>query len=367
MSAVAQRSVALDVFRGIAIAGMILVNTPGSWSHVYSPLLHASWHGCTPTDLVFPFFLFATGAGMFFSFGRQQFRPSATLLLSVARRSALLVLIGILLNAYPFTESLSQWRLPGVLQRIGLAYAGAALLVLYCPGRLRLLACAALLLLYWWMLWAFGGSAPYSLEGNVVRQVDLAVLGSAHLWQGMGLAFDPEGILSTLPAIVSVIAGFEGARLSRMGSRLRAVALLTCAGVVAVGLGMLWHQWLPINKALWTGSYVLYTTGICWLSLAALALVLDVIGLRIVGRPFEIYGTNPLFIYILSIIEARTLWLIQVSDGAGGKTSLYQWLYQQLLVVASPLNASLIFALAHVVLFWLLSWALYRRGIVIKL
>ena len=359
----ARRSLALDVFRGIAIAGMILVNTPGSWAHVYPPLLHAQWHGCQPTDLVFPFFLFATGAAMHFSLGRNGHRPSAAVLVGLARRVGLLVLIGILLNAYPFIEPLSQLRLPGVLQRIGLAYGFAALLVLCLPARWRLAACLVWLGGYWAILLVFGGSDPYGLAQNVLRRVDLAVLGEVHLWDGFGIAFDPEGLLSTMPAIVSVIAGFEAARLvSVSGGRWRSVLYLAVIGAAGVALALLWQSWLPINKALWTPSYVFYTSGIAWLTLAGLILVLEIAGLRRLGRPLEIYGTNPLFIYIVSILLARTLWFIPV-----GEESLYTWLYQQLLPLLSPVNASLAFALAHVLLFWGLSRVLYRRGIIIKL
>ncbi len=363
-----QRSLALDVFRGLAIAGMILVNTPGSWQHIYAPLRHADWHGCTPTDLVFPFFLFATGAAMFFSFARCGYRPQPDVLRGIARRSALLVFIGVLLNAYPFLEPLSQWRIPGVLQRIGLAYALGALLILYCPGWLRYLVCVVLLLGYWGLLFSLGGNDPYTLEHNLVRQVDLLLLGADHLWGGFGVPFDPEGLLSTLPAVVSVVAGFEAARLiGTTSAQGKAVRKLLLIGAAAVAGGVVWGQWFPINKALWTSSYVLFTSGIGWITLGLLMLVLDVAGQRRLGWPLQIYGTNPLFIYILSIVVARTMWVVQLSDGNGGQVSVYSWLYQQLLPLASPLNASLIFALLHVVLFWFLSLALYRRNIIIKL
>lgn len=361
-----QRSVALDAFRGLAIAGMILVNTPGSWAHIYPPLRHAQWHGCTPTDLVFPFFLFATGAAMFFSFARAEYRPTPEVLKGITRRSLLLIFIGVLLNAYPFMEPLSQWRIPGVLQRIGVAYALAALLILYCPGLWRYLICLFLLLFYWWLLVSFGGESPFALETNLVRTVDIALLGEAHLWSGFGIPFDPEGLLSTLPSVVSVVAGFEAARvIAGAPGPTSAVIRLSAVGVVAVVLGLAWASAFPVNKALWSSSYVLFTSGIGWITLAMLMLVLDVAGLKSLGRPLQIYGTNPLFIYIFSIVAARTLWVIPV--GEGGDLSLYTWLYQQLLPWASPMNASLIFALIHVLLFWLLSLLLYRRNIVIKL
>ena len=296
MSAASQRSVALDVFRGMAIAGMILVNTPGSWAYIYAPLQHANWHGCTPTDLVFPFFLFATGAAMFFSFAKNEYRPNPGVLRSIARRSALLFVIGVLLNAYPFLSPLPEWRIPGVLQRIGLAYAGGALLILYFPGARRFLVSIFLLLGYWLLLWSFGGDNPYALESNLVRRVDMAVLGESHLWGGMGIPFDPEGLLSTLPAIVSVVAGFEAAKLSRQAPTLtQGMTRLTLAGVGAVAAALLWSTWLPINKALWTSSYVLYTSGICLLTLALLMLLVDRMQLRGLAKPFQIYGTNPLF------------------------------------------------------------------------
>lgn len=363
-----ERSLALDVFRGLAIAGMILVNTPGSWAHIYAPLRHADWHGCTPTDLVFPFFLFATGAAMFFSFARSDYRPTPDILRGIARRSALLVLIGIALNAYPFLAPLGEWRIPGVLQRIGLAYALGALLVLYCPGWWRGVVALVIMLGYWWLLVAFGGADPFGLESNLVRRIDIALLGESHLWGGTGIPFDPEGLLSTLPAVVSVLAGFEAARVSRRAPSLSAaMQRLLLGGAVMVVLGWLWGLWFPINKALWTSSYVLYTSGIGWLTLAALMLLVDHFGWRKLARPLQIYGTNPLFIYILSIVAARTLWVITLADGEGGEVSLYTWLYQQLLPLAEPLNASLVFALAHVLLFYLLSLALYRRNIIIKL
>ena len=363
-----QRSLALDVFRGIAIAGMILVNTPGSWAHIYAPLRHAQWHGCTPTDLVFPFFLFASGAAMFFSFARCEYRATPAVLRSVARRVTLLVLIGVALNAYPFLAPLSEWRIPGVLQRIGLAYGLGALLILYCGAVTRYVLAAGLLLLYWWLLVQFGGADPFALETNLVRRVDLAVLGASHLWQGTGIAFDPEGLLSTLPAVVSVLAGFEAARLARRAPSLNAAMLrLGVVGLAMVIAGLAWQIWLPINKALWTPSYVLYTSGIGFLTLAALMLLVDRWQWRRWAQPFKVYGTNPLFVYVLSIVWARTLYVVEVSDGAGATTSLYDWLYRLLLPLVSPVNASLLFALLHVLAFYGVSLWLYRRHIIIKL
>jgi predicted acyltransferase len=359
----AQRSMALDVFRGIAIAGMLLVNNPGSWSHVYPPLLHARWHGCTPTDLVFPFFMVAVGAAMYFSFSLKDARPTRPVLLSVFRRSALLVFIGVALNVFPFTDPISEWRLPGVLQRIGLAYAVAALLVLYLPHKARLGVSLVLLLGYWGLLAALGGPEPYAVESNLVRRIDLALLGESHLYTGFGLPFDPEGLLSTLPAVVSIMAGFEAARIMRrVAAPARAATWLGLGGVVMIVAGLVWNPVFPINKPLWTSSYVLYTSGIAWVTLAVLTLLLDALGWRSLGKPLQIYGSNPLFIYVLAGLTARLLWMIPVDDA-----TLKTWLWQQLQPALSPINASLLFAVLFVGVFWILSWALYRKNIFIRL
>lgn len=354
------RYAALDAFRGIAIAGMILVNSPGSWDHVYAPLRHAEWHGCTPTDLVFPFFLFVSGASMAFAMPARVVR--------IARRVVVLIALGLFLNWFGIWSHWSELRLPGVLQRIALAYGVAALFVMSCTQGQRRFLTVSLLLTYWALLVLAGGDDPFALDSNIVRKVDLAVLGAAHMWNIDGVAFDPEGLLSTVPAVTSVIIGYETMQwLKRHGDRHAYIRLLG-VGVLLSAAGLLWNLMLPINKSLWTPSYVVFTSGICLMLLAALIWIVDERGLRRLAKPFEIYGTNPLFVYALSWVFARSIALLVFVPGTdGGQISLHEWLYAQSSRVASPIDASLLFALLQVLLFLGVSWLLYRKRIYIRL
>lgn len=354
-----QRFLSLDVMRGLTLALMILVNTPGSWNAVYAPLLHADWHGATPTDYVFPFFLFIVGSALFFS-SRSSVQPSIRLV-KIVRRSALIFLIGVLLNAYPFTGALSELRVFGVLQRIALAYLIAAPVALFFRGWTRGAVMAALLLGYWAILQL--GSDPYGVSGSVVRSVDLWLLGPDHLWQGKGIAFDPEGLLSTLPAVVNVLLGFEVTRiLCTLEPRSKAVRYLSALGVGLVVLGLLWHPFFPINKYLWTSSFVLLTSGVAILVLLLLVALEPLPVTRPLYRACQILGQNPLFIYVLSIVWAKTLYLIPVAG-----TSAYHWGFLQLNRVLSDKNASLVFALVSVAVMWAVAWYLHRKRIVISI
>ncbi|WP_337842899.1 heparan-alpha-glucosaminide N-acetyltransferase domain-containing protein [Rheinheimera sp.] len=359
----ASRFYALDALRGLAIALMILVNTPGSWAYVYSPLLHAAWDGFTFADLVFPTFLFVVGASMYFSLSKLQ--PGAAAVWRISERALKLIALGILLNYLPFTEPLAELRLPGVLQRIGLAYWAGALLVLYLPKR-ALWPSAALLVFGYWALLLLGSAEPYSLEHNLVRQLDLAVFGAAHLYQGFGMAFDPEGLLSTLPCVTAVILGYATVLWLKKQSQQQAVRGLTLAGVALIVLALCWHWLWPINKALWSGSYLALSTGLILCLLAALVWLVDIKGQQQLASPLTVYGTNPLFIYVLSWVWAVVFGLITV-QGADGTISAYQWTFLQLASLMPEKLASLLFALAHVVGFWALSLWLYKRNIIIKL
>jgi predicted acyltransferase len=204
-----QRYLALDVFRGMTIATMILVNNPGSWSHIYAPLRHSEWHGCTPTDLVFPFFLFIVGVSMFFSFAKYGSTLNSKSLFKVVKRTALIFVIGLFLNSFPqWQADYSKLRIMGVLQRIALAYGIGSVIVLSLNKRWLPYIALLILFVYWGILYFFGGSDPYSLTGNIAPEFDSLVLGKAHLYSGFGLPFDPEGLLSTIPAIATVIIGF---------------------------------------------------------------------------------------------------------------------------------------------------------------
>lgn len=359
-----QRFQALDVMRGLTLALMILVNTPGSWSFVYGPLLHADWHGITPTDFVFPFFMFIVGSSMYFAMrGLTQLTPAAQAR-KILRRVVLLFVIGVLLSAYPFTAALEEWRIMGVLQRIAIAYGIAAYIILYFGFRARIAISIVLLVGYWGLLNL--ATDPYSLEHNLVRQFDLAVLGANHLWQGKGMAFDPEGILSTLPSIVNVLIGFEATRvLLASADKSQALRQLLMSALGLIGVALVWSQLFPINKSLWTSPFVLLTSGVAIGVLVLLVKLEQSVAapwIKPAYRGFEIIGKNPLFIYVLSGLLATTLYLIPV-----GQQSAYTALYAAFSSFSDPYLASLLFALLMVALLWGVAWVLHKRNIIISL
>jgi predicted acyltransferase len=357
-----QRYLALDALRGLTIALMILVNTPGSWNFVYAPLLHASWHGITPTDLVFPFFLFIVGSAMYFAFKKQDFTLDADSAIKVFKRSIIMFLIGLALNAYPFTSSIESLRIMGVLQRIGIAYFFAAFIVLSFKRQQVLLISLLILVAYPFIL-SLAGEGAYSLEMNLVRDIDLAILTTGHMYGGMGIAFDPEGLLSTLPSVVSVLFGFEITRfISQLESKNHSFTKLIQLGVIAIALGLLLDLFIPINKALWTSSFVIYTTGFACLILALFVYLIDLNKIEKPMTPLFIYGTNPLFIYVLSWVWVASYGLFQVGD-----IGLHQWIFTSLSKVLPEKLASFVFAFSHVALFgWFSKW-LYDRKIFIKI
>ena len=363
-----KRFLALDAFRGFAIAGMILVNTPGSWAYVYRPLMHADWHGSTLADLVFPFFLFATGAAMSFSFAKYEQTSTGLLRLTIVRRVAILFVLGLFLNWFGFWSDFAGLRILGVLQRIAFAYGLAAFLILGSNFSQRMVTCALLLLGYWWLLVLFGGADPYALEDNIVRKIDIAVLGAEHLWQGKGLAFDPEGLLSTLPAVVNVVIGYEAANLLRESTRSSAIKKIVVGGVSMLVIALLWSTLVPINKSLWTPSYVLYSSGMSLLLIVGLTWIASRPEFMWLLRPAQIFGFNPIVIYALSWLMVRsTAVLITFPDATGARISAYEWFFTKLHGPLSGANASLLFALIHVLLFWVVAWYLYRRGIVVRI
>lgn len=356
------RYLALDAFRGITIALMILVNTPGSWSHVYTPLLHADWHGCTPTDLVFPFFLFIIGSAMYFSFKKTDFATTPMQFTRIIKRGFIIFFIGFMLNVIPFDTPLEELRIMGVLQRIGFAYVIAASLVLSLNRRGVFIFSAIILIAYWALLLSMGENG-LTIDGNIIRQFDLAILGSNHMYTMRGVSFEPEGLLSTIPAMVNMLLGFELTRyLTSIKNKESSVLKLALIGGVAIGFGALWGLVLPINKSLWTSSYVIYTTGFACLLLAAFIWLIDIKGQKKLVSPLLVYGSNPLFIFVLSFFFVTAYLNIPI-----GESSLYAWLYQQFLLFANPTLASFLFAFSHVVVFWFISLKLYQRGIFIKI
>ena len=369
MAKSSDRLVSLDIFRGLTVAFMILVNSPGSWDYVYSPLQHAKWHGCTPTDLVFPFFLFIVGISSFYSMKKYGNELNGSSIFRILRRMVTIFAIGLFLNIFPFFgRDYSTLRIMGVLQRIALAYGIGAIICLAVPRSYLWIVTAVLLLLYWGVLAYFGGADPYSLESNFAIKADVAILGKNHLYKGFGIPFDPEGILSTLPSVCTVIIGyFIGEMLSKNSAGGKTVLKLILFGAASVGLGYLWNMFFPINKPLWTSSYVLYTAGIAMLVLSLIYLVADVFKLQKWGTPFMVFGTNALFAFALSSIWTKTMMYTKIPSGTD-KISLYSWIYEKICVpVAGNLNGSLMFAVIQVLLIWGVALVLYRKKILIRL
>ncbi len=357
------RFLALDAFRGFTIIAMILVNTPGSWSYVYPPLQHADWHGCTPTDLVFPFFLFIVGVSMWYSFKKQGHQLTKNLSWKIIKRSFLIFAIGLFINAFPFVNlELSSLRIMGVLQRIALAFCLASFLCLLLNTKQLILVAAGVLLSYWGLLWGFVEETPYGLSENLVRQIDLKIFGATHLWQGKGIPFDPEGLLSTLPATANVILGYLTAQLIlAREDRIVYSRLLRIVGLACIVVGFLWGMVFPINKSLWTSSYVLYTTGFALIFLYLFILLFKWKAFRERSDFLLVFGMNSLFAYTLSMLWVKLLYAIP-----WGETHAYDALYKLLVPFAGNMNGSLLFAVLHILFFGAILTVLYRRRIFIK-
>jgi predicted acyltransferase len=371
----------LDVFRGATVALMILVNNPGSWSYVYPPLAHATWHGCTPTDLVFPFFLFAVGNAM--AFVMPRFTTSETFWKKVTKRFILIFLIGLLLNWFPFVKwedgalvmkPLSNLRILGVLPRIALAYFFASMIIYLFKSKGAFVIGGILLLFYWWMCSAFGDpEAPYSLEGYFGTAIDKAILGEAHMYKGEGIPFDPEGIMSTIPSIVQVIFGYlAGEYIITKGKNTDMLANLFVTAALLVFTAFAWDTVFPINKKIWTSSYVLYTTGLALMVLGVLIHWIELKGVRAWWtRFFDVFGKNPLFIYVLAGVWIKLYFLMRIPNGMkDGKEIFingYGWLFEHVFQpMLGNLNGSLAFAIAHVLIFWLIGTILDRKKIYIR-
>lgn len=363
---VGKRLLSLDAFRGLTIAGMILVNNPGSWAHVYAPLRHAEWHGWTPTDLIFPYFLFIVGVAVPFSFRRRLAEGARRrdLFRHVVRRAVILVGLGLAMRAVPdFDVATMRW--PGVLQRIGVVYLAAAGLYLWVGARGRAVWAAGLLLGYWAVMTLVPvpgyGAGDLSPDGNLAAYLDRLLMGG-HLYRD---TWDPEGLLSTVPAVATTLLGiFTGEWLVRGKPAAPAKARgMLAAGVALAAAGLAWGLVFPINKNLWTSSYVVFTAGTALVVLGAMYALVDVRGRR--GwwlTPFLVYGTNAIAVYVASGMMTKALIRIDA-----GSTSLYGWLYRNVFASwAGPLNGSLAFAVAYVLLWLALATPLYRKRIFIK-
>lgn len=364
--ATATRLVSLDVFRGLTMAAMVIVNNPGDWGNVYAPLLHAEWDGWTPTDLIFPFFLFVVGVSITLS--RKSASTGAIL-----RRGAIIFALGLFMAGYPLFD-LDRWRIPGVLQRIAICYVAAALLYRATTGDRRrqgtIVFSAGLLLsvAYWLVMMhvpppgSFAGDL--SPEGNLGAVIDRAIMGG-HLWRPR---WDPEGLLSTVPAIATTLFGaVAGLCLGADLTPEKKVRALAIAGVGGIVAGQVWNLVFPINKALWTSSYVAFTAGAAALLLALLYWAIDVKGWRGWTKPLVILGTNAITLFVVSGLLVETLGLIRVTGDDGASISVSHYAYLHYFVpLASPKNASLLYAVANLVLlFGLLAW-MYRRRLFLR-
>jgi predicted acyltransferase len=366
-----KRLIALDVFRGLTIALMVVVNNPGAWNFVYSPLLHSKWHGCTPTDLVFPFFMFIMGTAMWYSFKKFNSSLSKQLTLKIIRRSLIIFFIGIALNMYAkMSVDISHLRIMGVMNRIGLAYGIAAFIILGMRYNYVKIMTAVILLAYWAILVIFGGDSPFSLEGNFAGTFDAFVLGKNHLPGFSGNAlFDQTGLLSTLPSLGNVLIGyFAGKLIDKTENKLLAVKKIIIYGIVGVFLAQAWNFVFPINKPLWTSSFVIYTSSLALIFLGVFLWVIDIRGYKKWTHPLMVFGMNPLFIYVFSMVLAISLRYIPTQLPSGESAGLNSWFYTQVCVpLAGNLNGSLLYALSLCLVCWFVGWILYKKSIFIKI
>ena len=390
-----ERLVSLDVFRGMTVAAMLLVNNPGTWSAIYPPLQHAAWHGWTPTDLIFPFFLFIVGITTELSLRARRARGAdeRTILRQILRRAALIFLFGFLLSGFPFftwsstltdvtfldrgVDRIEHWRVLGVLQRIGLAYLFGALLT-WRTSLKQQFGILALLLFGYWALMTLVPVPDTGIPGRFVLDqpdqllsawLDRTILGTNHLWVG-GKTWDPEGLLSTVPAVGTVMLGtFAGRWIARQERPLPdRLTGLFAVGALTMMLGLVWHWVFPINKSIWTSSYVLFTAGMSAVSLATCMWVIDVMQVRRWTFPFVVYGVNPMLAFLGSGLMARIIASIWTWDsGTGSRISAQGFVFNTLYASwLPPREASFAYALSFVAFWFLILWGAWKRGFVLK-
>ena len=370
------RLVSLDAFRGLTMAGMVIVNNPGDWGHVYPPLLHAQWNGCTPTDLIFPFFLFIVGVSITLSRGTMG-DPW-----QILKRALVIFGLGMVLALYPRWD-FSVVRIPGVLQRIAVCYLAAAFLFRWTApqrgnddarrwahGRTLMLWAAGLTLGYWGVMMLVpppgGVAGDLTPDGNLGAYIDRKIFG-AHLWV-QSKTWDPEGLLSTVPALATtLLGGVAGLWLGSRAPGTRKALWMVVAGVLAMGLGLVWSLAFPLNKALWTSSYVWFTGGAAAVFLALCFALIDVKGWKAWSRPFVILGLNAIALFVLSGLGTKFLGFHKVPGPDGSPISLLRYIYSTWFApLAEPINASLLFALANLAVLFVVLWLMDRKGIYLK-
>jgi predicted acyltransferase len=370
-----QRLRSLDAFRGATIAGMILVNNPGTWNAIYPQLRHAAWHGWTFTDWIFPFFLWIVGVAMTMSFAKrmEQGADKMKLFTHVLRRSAIIFLLGMFLAGFPFglmlnhTFSFGAIRIPGVLQRIAVCYLIGSAIVLTTGVRGQILWALGLMTVYWLAIMLVPvpgyGAGVLDPTGNLCWYIDSTVL-AGHTWRGAPVpGFDPEGIFSTLPAIATTLLGvLTGHWLRTNRSKEEKTAWMFVAGNALLLIGAVADIWLPINKNLWTSSYTMFMGGWALVCFAICYWLIDVKGYARWAIPFEIYGLNAIAVFVLSGIVGRLLYLIKVPQADGAALALQAYIYQTVYVpLASPMNASLLYAITFIGIMFLVVWFMWKR------
>lgn len=378
-----ERFYSLDVFRGATVCLMILVNNPGTWAHIYDPLEHAPWHGLTPTDLVFPFFLFAVGNALAFVMPRLQSGGDAVFWKKILTRSIIIFLVGLFLTWWPFFKwegshlVFKHWvdpknpengiRILGVLPRIALCYFFASIIIYYLKPRGAFYIGFLLLVLYWMLCYLYGDkNDPFSMSGWFGNEVDKAILGLPHMYKGEGIPFDPEGIMSTVPAIVNVIFGFlVGDYIRQKGRNFEMISGLFIAGVAMTIAGMMWDTVFSINKKIWTSSYTVYTSGLATITIATLIYLIEIKKARgWLSDFFNVYGKNALFVFALSAFLPKGLALIKLGDGVNP----WNWLYKNVLIHTPGAleNGSLLFAICVIIFMWAICYWMDKKKIYVK-
>jgi predicted acyltransferase len=350
---------------------MIIVNSPGDWGFIYGPLQHAPWHGFTPTDLVFPSFLFAVGNAMAFAMSKYESQGESVFWRKTLKRTVIIFVIGFLLSWFPFWnfntgtfKPFSETRILGVLQRIALCYFFASVLLHYTSVKVSVWVSALILIGYWIILYTFGDpNDPFGMIGYAGNEIDIALLGTKHLYHGEGIAFEPEGLLSTLPAIVNVTAGYYAGKFIKARSNsYETIAKLLIAGALVTFAALVWDMAFPINKKIWTSSFVLLTIGLDLFIIAILIYVIEMAKKKDWTYFFVVFGRNPLFIYMLSSLLIRIFYMIPVGD-----SNLHRWLYRDMFgSFLSPINASLLFAIFYTMINWAVGYWLDKKRIYVK-
>jgi len=365
-----QRFLALDVFRGMTICFMIIVNTSGNWAATYAPLKHADWNGFTPTDLVFPSFLFAVGNAMSFVMNRWNRMPQNEVLLKIFKRTSLLFILGFLMYWFPFFKldesrnvvafPFSETRIMGVLQRIALCYGMAALMLYYLKPKITLIVSGLFLFIYGLFFWNFDETTAAL---NPVLNLDRVLFGENHLYKGEGIPFDPEGLLSTLPALFNVVAGFwTGKFIQEKGQTYEGLFKLLLIGFVLISIAFMWNYGFPINKKLWTSSFAVLTVGLDLCIIALITYYVDFLNQTQGTYFFEVFGKNPLVIYLLSELLVVGLYMNQVGD-----ESLFSWIYQTVFQNFGDYFGAFLFAVAYMMICWTMGYFMDKKKIYIKL